>query len=195
MEYIILDTQEIVSQGELRKRNPDTSFPAIWDSSVCEFLNVSPILLAPQPEHTELEIVVKEGAITDSKGNWFENWVVKPMFSDIKDEKGKVVTTKAEQEAAFLSTKLEQLKASIVVSVQSRLDDFAKTRNYDGILSACTYATSSVAKFAAEGQYCVEARDNTWSTLYTILTEVEAGTRTVSSFADIEADLPVLEWV
>jgi hypothetical protein len=89
----------------------------------------------------------------------------------------------------------EELQAEIVEATQKRLDDFARTRNYDGILSACTYASSSVPKFAAEGQYCVDARDNTWATLYTILAEVQAGTRPVpGGFADIEPDLPVLVW-
>lgn len=45
----------------------------------------------------------------------------------------------------------EGLQAQVVQSTQQRLDDFARTRNYDGILSACTYATSTVPKFAAEG--------------------------------------------
>jgi hypothetical protein len=55
----------------------------------------------------------------------------------------------------------EQIKAEITASTQSRLDTFANTRNYDGILSACTYASSSIPKFANEGQYCVDARDAT----------------------------------
>jgi hypothetical protein len=89
----------------------------------------------------------------------------------------------------------EVLQAEIVEATQKRLDDFARTRNYDGILSLCTYATSSVPKFQAEGQYGVNARDNTWATLYTILAEVEAGTRPMpTGYADIEADLPELTW-
>lgn len=79
--------------------------------------------------------------------------------------------------------------------IQKRLDDFAKTRNYDGILSACTYATSTVTKFQAEGQYCVQARDATWAAGYALMAEVLGGQRPVpSSIADIEADLPELEW-
>lgn len=89
----------------------------------------------------------------------------------------------------------EQIMAECVNLTQKRLDDFARTRNYDNILSACTYATSTVPKFAAEGQYCVAARDNTWATLYQVLAEVEAGTRQIpSGYADIEPLLPVLEW-
>ena len=88
-----------------------------------------------------------------------------------------------------------QLQAEVVMRTQQRLDAFAQTRNYDGILSLCTYATSAAPKFAAEGQYGVAARDATWAKLYEILAEVQAGARPLpSSFADIESDLPVLEW-
>lgn len=97
------------------------------------------------------------------------------------------------------SIPLAELKAALITSVtqatQQRLDDFARTRNYDGILSACTYATSTVPQFAAEGQYCVERRDATWAKLYNIMTEVEAGTRPMpTGYADIEAELPSLVW-
>jgi len=89
----------------------------------------------------------------------------------------------------------EELQAEIVQATQQRLDDFARTRNYDGILSLCTYATSTVPKFQAEGQYGVTARDATWAALYQILAEVEAGARPVpSGYADIEPDLPALAW-
>ena len=89
----------------------------------------------------------------------------------------------------------DQIKASIVQLTQQRLDDFAKTRNYDNILSACTYATSSIPKFSQEGQSAVNARDTTWAALYTILAEVESGSKSMpKGFTDIEPFLPVLEW-
>lgn len=87
------------------------------------------------------------------------------------------------------------LQERVVTATQQRLDDFARTRNYDGILSACTYATSAVPKFQAEGQYAVQVRDATWAALYALLDEVQAGTRPVpASFADVEPMLPPLEW-
>lgn len=89
----------------------------------------------------------------------------------------------------------EQIAQECVEGVQSRLDEFARTRNYSGILSLCTYATDSNPKFAAEGQYGVETRSQHWATLYEILAEVQAGTRPVpSGYAEIESELPVLEW-
>lgn len=97
--------------------------------------------------------------------------------------------------AVALAADAARIQAAIVAATQSSLDTFAQTRNYDGILSACTYATSSVPKFAAEGQYCVDARDATWATLYTIMGEVLAQTRPMpESFADVAPLLPVLEW-
>lgn len=87
------------------------------------------------------------------------------------------------------------LQAMVVQAAQERLDDFARTRNYDGILSACTYATSTVPKFAAEGQYAVQARDAMWAALYALLAEVQAGTRPApTSFDDVQPLLPALEW-
>jgi hypothetical protein len=88
-----------------------------------------------------------------------------------------------------------EIQAEIEAAVQKRLDDFAATRYYNGILSACTYATSTVPRFKAEGQYCVRQRDATWAKCYEILTAVQAGTRPMpNNYADIEGELPVLAW-
>jgi hypothetical protein len=89
----------------------------------------------------------------------------------------------------------EAIQAEIVTATQQRLDSFAKTRNYDSILSACTYAADLNPKFATEGQYCVDARGATWTKLLEMLAEVEAGTRPMpSGYADVEGELPVLAW-
>jgi hypothetical protein len=89
----------------------------------------------------------------------------------------------------------EQLQQNFAALIQQRLDDFARSRYYDNILSACTYATSAVPKFKTEGQACVNLRDATWAAAYDILTKVQAGKRPMpSSIADIEADLPDTVW-
>ena len=94
----------------------------------------------------------------------------------------------------FVATEA-QFIAAVTEATQARLDTFAKTRNYDGILSACTYADSTVPKFATEGQYAVQARDATWAALYALLAEVQAGTQPVpASFDDVRPLLPALEW-
>lgn len=88
----------------------------------------------------------------------------------------------------------EQIIAKYTAAVQKHLDDFARTRNYDNIMSAATYATSTVPKFAAEGQYAVYARDATWSKCYEVLAAVEAGSRPMPTLDELLAELPVLTW-
>lgn len=121
------------------------------------------------------------------EGEWTQQWVVIEIFD-----------TDAKRQAALAANKFaknENIKQEIVSKTQARLDEFAKTRNYFGILSACTYATSTNSTFAAEAQYCVEKRDATWTKIYQIEQEVEAGTRPMpAGYADIESELPALIW-
>ena len=91
-----------------------------------------------------------------------------------------------EQQAALL--------AAFTSAIQAHLDNFAQTRNYDGILSAATYATSTIPKFAAEGQYAVEARDATWATGYQIMDDVLGGKRPMPTPEAVLAELPSLVW-
>lgn len=115
-------------------------------------------------------------------------------------KEGQVFTVRVEAKTAAellqeADSAKEKLLKQIIEATQQRLDTFAQTRNYDSILSACTYATSLNPKFSAEGQYCVQVRDNMWSTLYGFIADVEAGIQPMpSSFEDIEPLLPVLEW-
>jgi len=81
-----------------------------------------------------------------------------------------------------------------VASVQSMLDAKARERRYDGILSACTYATSLNERFQAEGQACVEWRDAVWARCYDLLGQVNSGTIPQPTLADLLAMLPALEW-
>lgn len=103
-----------------------------------------------------------------------------------------------DKEAAALQatpfTTVAEIIAQYTMAVQKHLDTFAQTRNYDNILSAATYATSTVPKFKVEGQYAVEARDETLAKCYEVLAEVEAGTRPMPTLDDLLIELPILEW-
>jgi hypothetical protein len=79
-------------------------------------------------------------------------------------------------------------------AVQDVLDAKAHERNYDGILSACTYATSTVAKFQAEGQACVEWRDAVWASCYATLAQVQGGTLAQPTVQELLDTLPELTW-
>ena len=86
------------------------------------------------------------------------------------------------------------IKTIITDATQKRLDDFARTKGYDNIVSACSYATSE-STYGGEGKYCVGAREETWDTVFAIQAEVEAGTRPIpKNYAEIEPLLPPLAW-
>lgn len=88
----------------------------------------------------------------------------------------------------------EQIQADFTARIQQRLDTFAATRGYDGILSACTYAASANAQFSKEGQYCAAARDATWAKGYEVMNAVKAGTRSMPTWAQLVSELPALAW-
>ena len=147
----------------------------------CEQFRVYPLVRTEQPAFDTITQGVRAATPVLIEGQWTQQWEVYPL---------PIEEVEANQAAAA-----QALQQSIVDATQRRLDEFARTRNYDGILSACTYATSAVPKFAAEGQYAVQARDATWAALYAFMADVQAGTQPVpSGFADIAPDLPALEW-
>lgn len=104
---------------------------------------------------------------------------------------GKVNIKPAEQVVVEQEAAVKQQLESFVQKV---LDEKARERNYDSILSLCSYATSLNPKFQAEAQSAVEWRDNVWETCYTLLEEVEAGTREVPTEDELLALLPTLTW-
>jgi len=98
-----------------------------------------------------------------------------------------------EEEQAYLNDP-ERIIQELTAAVQAHLDATAKTRNYDGILSACTYATSTNTTFAAEGQAAVAWRDACWATCYGIMNAVQLGTRAIPTATEIVAEMPVMVW-
>lgn len=146
-----------------------------------EQFRVHPLTPTEAPTYDPITHGVRAAAPVKVDNDWHQAWEVYPLPAE---------DVEANQAAAA-----QALQQSIVDATQQRLDDFASTRNYDGILSACTYATSAVPKFAAEGQYAVQARDSTWAALYSFLADVQAGTQPVpSGFEDVEPLLPPLAW-
>lgn len=88
----------------------------------------------------------------------------------------------------------EQIVFNLTNVVQAFLDATARTRNYDGILSLCSYAASANPKFGPEGLAGVAWRDAVWASCYSILAEVQSGTRAVPTAAELMAELPAMVW-
>jgi hypothetical protein len=165
------------THAEIRAAFPNTSFPSVISEAAIQSAGLTPLVIAVPPAHDAATQTVEETAPVQIDGVWTQQWLVRD---------------KSEEEQAAYA---RELTHHIATEAQARLDTWARSRGYDGILSACTYATSQVPRFQAEGQRCVDLRDQTWARLYEILAEVEAGTRPVPlSLAEIEGDLPALAW-
>jgi hypothetical protein len=89
----------------------------------------------------------------------------------------------------------EEVARMYVSSVQMWMDQTVRARNYDSLLSACTYATDPNPMFAAEGQACVAWRSAVWTACYQILADVQSLTRGApASTEDLIAELPTIVW-
>lgn len=86
---------------------------------------------------------------------------------------------------------ITKLSFELLDLTQTLLDDFARTRRYDSILSAISYSDSSVPKYKADALRCKELRDLTWETAIGIIT---ANDFSMMSKADFINLLPKLEW-
>ena len=117
MEYRVQSSGEVLTQGQIRKLNSNTSLPRVWDANVCSALGIDPVLEAPKPEVTGYTQAVRNGATQDANGNWVQAWSVVDMFQDYTDDEG-VTHTKADQEAAYQA----DLDAKAAASVRSTRD-------------------------------------------------------------------------
>jgi hypothetical protein len=183
MPYINTKTKKYpLSFLDIQQENPMTSFDAT--SIPAAYAWVFP---TPTPTYDSLLQYVVEGTPKKTTDKTYEQtWQVVDKY-----------TTQEEIDAAIAAnekSKLDAMVREVTQMVQNKLDDFAKSRNYDSILSAATYATSAIPKFQQEGQDAVNVRDTTWASLYKIMTDVMTGKRAVPTIADIMAELPVMEW-
>lgn len=79
-------------------------------------------------------------------------------------------------------------------AVQRLLDATAQARGYDGILAACSYYGSTIAKFRAEANACIAWRDAVWAYCYDQLAKVQAGDIAQPSIDEFIASLPAIAW-
>ncbi len=128
-EYRVRSSGDIKSQGEIRKLHSNTSIPKIWDSNVCDSLEIDPVLVTPKPESTgALKHQARNGVEQDANGNWVEAWTEKDMFSEYTDGEG-VTHSKAEQESAYQT----DLDAGASHSVRTDRDSRLAVTDFHGL--------------------------------------------------------------
>lgn len=87
----------------------------------------------------------------------------------------------------------EQILASLTQAMQAHLDAEAQTRRYDNIKSAALRA-GYPGPFHDEGVAAATWMDTCFALGYTILAEVQAGTRSMPTEAELIALLPPMVW-
>ena len=98
-EYRNRTTGVVKTQGQIRRDNPNMSLPRVWNSNVCDALDIDPVLRSPAATVGAYQTSVRDGVVQDANGNWVENYVARDMFQDTTEDG--VTTTKAEHEAAY----------------------------------------------------------------------------------------------
>lgn len=153
---------------------PQTSFPASLSQADLSDFGVFLVAEVPAPV-VDYKKVVYEGTPVNV-GGWRQVWVVRDA-------------TDAEEAAAFAS-----LQAEYEAAVQAHLDATARTRGYDNMLSACSYASGTHPKFSVEGKDCLAWRAAVWESAYQILTDVKSGVRSLPAIDEVIAELPPMVW-
>lgn len=85
----------------------------------------------------------------------------------------------------------QELQASLTDFVQKLMDAKAQSYHYDNLTTAVTYADEpAVPKFQQEGQAFRAWRSQVWATAYSILADVQAGTRAFPTVSEVPSLLP-----
>ncbi len=95
-EYRERKTGEVKTQGEWRAVFKNMSLPKVWNSNVCDAMNIDPVLASPEATTSAYQISVRDGVEQNDNGDWVEKYVAKDLFADIEGGK-----TKAQQETEF----------------------------------------------------------------------------------------------
>jgi hypothetical protein len=84
--YRIRATGEVVSQGEFRSRNKNTSFPSQWSVELVEELGLDPVFETPAPTVTRYQTAFKDG-VEQVDGKWVWKWSISEMDDEAKAAK------------------------------------------------------------------------------------------------------------
>ena len=126
-EYRERTTGEVKSQGEWRAAFPNMSLPRVWNSNVCDAMNIDPVLAGPAATTSAYQTSARDGVEQNANGDWVEKYVARDMFADTTEDG--VTTTKAEHEAAYQAT----LDANTATSNRSTRDSKLAETDWHGM--------------------------------------------------------------
>lgn len=128
-EYRNRTSGDIKTDADLKAENKNMSFPKVWGESTYDALDVDPVLASPQPAPSgDYKVVIRNGAVQDSGGNWVYAWTEQDMFTEYTDDNGDVQTVDA-QKAAYDAANT----ASLAAQVRSQRDLLLSETDHYGL--------------------------------------------------------------
>lgn len=94
----------------------------------------------------------------------------------------------AEKAEKVKNARMKELESIILIEVQKILDDGAKEKGYDSIISACSYMGST--NFGAEAQSFLDWRDAVWTYVYQAESDIKNGDRSEPTIEEFLNELP-----
>lgn len=160
---------------DIRMAFPDTSFPAVITDDDLAYVGVYPVVQSSQPDFDPLTQKVVEQTPALINGVWTQQW-------------GVVQLTPEEQQAAVVA-----LVDDYTATLTAYLDQVARFKRYDNRFT-CALRAGYPGPFQSEGIAFAEWMDNCNALGYTIMAEVQAGTRPLPTKSEFIAAMPVAPW-
>lgn len=177
--------------SELFAENPSTSFAVKGDESdlnkwyqdtedAASGARIAVVTETAKPSFDEDTQTCTEGTPVRTAGVWNQVWVVadKP----------------APDVAIGLQERQRKRIQAIKAAVQKRLDDFAQTKHYDGILDACSYKGTATLAYRNQAAYCMDMRDAYWVYTLQAIQDIKNNVRPLPTVAAFLTELPTLTW-
>jgi hypothetical protein len=105
--------------------------------------------------------------------------------------KMQIVDDRMEQEPQpTIEEQLKHLSSVVRMHMHTKVQE----KDYDNIISACSYISSTNDQFREEAQKCIEWRDNVWEMFHAITQDVHSRLIEVPTEEDLIKMLPELIW-
>ena len=164
------------SVRQLKTDNANVSFPKETSEELLAEWGVYPVTIVEDPTYDKVtHKIVVDSTPSLVDGVWTINKTVVEMTAEEKDAYKQILIGEYSE------------------AVQEHLDAEAKTKLYDNIMSACSYA-SGTGTYATEGQAALTWRIAVWEYVEQVLADVEAETRTLPTVSELIAELPAMTW-
>lgn len=161
--------------NDLKKDHPNVSFPKKPSDDVLAEWDVYPVIFDERPQAGLKEATVQADKPDYVDGKWVLRWTVKQLSND------------------EFAQKIKAHKEALQHEVTRHMDRVAAEKNYDSILSACTYAAFD-NPFKEDGLKAIAWRSAVWVKCYEVLDYAQSGLRDIPTPEELIAELPKMDW-